>query len=499
MSRAPARSRSAIASARAWAGSRPASSAACRVRHSHLPWWPGSAWWQGGGEQVAVALLAGQDGLGGPDGVQEGEVVGVGQGLAAGLGGRLLLAVAVQDGGQHAQRLTGRRGKGGRGGYACSFGMNLVVAGQLGRRPRPGYRVGLFRGGGEDVGVVVVGAAGQGNVGVLAVLGPGDDGQAGVDGAALGGVVGDRVAELGIFIVGGQEVTVGPAALPGERVGVQGPADDQPGGGDALDAEQVAVGQGAAGHVRLGGVVVTGADDQVPGAGLGAIGDADCRAAGDDAEGDEVVADAAGQLAAQRVADGHQQRVGAVGGQGDVGGGRHLLGAAAGDAGVLVVLGEHGGVAVAEPQARLLLPAGAEPDRLGQPGVAEGAAEQGHAAAVFYRLELAGVPGQDDLAVAGFGAGDQVGQVRGGHRRGLIDEKERARADRDGAAGAAAAGQVTQELGGVEGHRDPGGQGVAGGLGRGDPDHRAQACRSPYAGDLGQDTGLARPGGSVDH
>ena len=48
MSRAPARSRSAIASARIWAGSWPASSAARRVRHSHLAWWPGSARWPGG-------------------------------------------------------------------------------------------------------------------------------------------------------------------------------------------------------------------------------------------------------------------------------------------------------------------------------------------------------------------------------------------------------------------------------------------------------------------
>jgi hypothetical protein len=54
---------------------------------------------QGDSEQVTVAPLAGRGSLGGPDGVQEGDVVGVGQGLTAGLGGRLLLAVAVQDSG----------------------------------------------------------------------------------------------------------------------------------------------------------------------------------------------------------------------------------------------------------------------------------------------------------------------------------------------------------------------------------------------------------------
>jgi hypothetical protein len=55
----------------------------------------------------------------------------------------------------------------------------------------------------------------------------------------------------------------------------------------------------------------------------------------DDAQGDQVVADPAVQLAAQRVVGGHQQGVGAVGGQGDVGGrgGVHrLLGVAADDA-----------------------------------------------------------------------------------------------------------------------------------------------------------------------
>ena len=55
---------------------------------------------QGGQEQGAVALLAGGRSLGGPDRVQHGQVVGVGEGLAPGLGGRELLAVMVQDGGE---------------------------------------------------------------------------------------------------------------------------------------------------------------------------------------------------------------------------------------------------------------------------------------------------------------------------------------------------------------------------------------------------------------
>ena len=100
---------------------------------------------------------------------------------------------------------------------------------------------------------------------MLAVLGAGDDGQAGVDGAALGGVIGDRVTEFGVLVRGVQERALRPAALPGVRVGVQGAADQQAIWGDGLDAEEIAVGQGAAWFARLDGVVVAGADDQVTG------------------------------------------------------------------------------------------------------------------------------------------------------------------------------------------------------------------------------------------
>jgi hypothetical protein len=71
-------------------------------------------------------------------------------------------------------------------------------------------------GDGEYVGDVGVGAAGQGDVGVLAVLGAGDHRQAGVDGAALGGVVGDGVAEFGVTVTGVPEGPAGPAPLPGK-------------------------------------------------------------------------------------------------------------------------------------------------------------------------------------------------------------------------------------------------------------------------------------------
>ena len=187
-------------------------------------------------------------------------------------------------------------------------------------------------------------------------------------------MVGDRISQFGIFVVFEHEVSVGPAALPGGRVGVQGAADEQPVWGDGLDAEQVAVGQRPAGLARLDAVVVAGADDQVPGAGPGAVGDRDRGPVLDDAQGDEVVADAAVQLAAQRVVRGHQQRVGAARGQRDVGGRggvHHLLRVAADDAAVLVVLGQHARIAVTQPQAGGLFPGVAEPDGFGQPGVAE--------------------------------------------------------------------------------------------------------------------------------
>ena len=63
---------------------------------------------------------------------------------------------------------------------------------------------------------------------MLAVLGAGDHRQAGGHGAALRDVVGDRVAQLGVPVVGVQEVLAGPAALAGARVGVQRAADEQP-------------------------------------------------------------------------------------------------------------------------------------------------------------------------------------------------------------------------------------------------------------------------------
>ena len=61
---------------------------------------------QRGGDQVAVAVVAGGGGLGGPDGVQGSEVVGVGQVALPGRGGGLLGSVAAEDVGEHGDRLA---------------------------------------------------------------------------------------------------------------------------------------------------------------------------------------------------------------------------------------------------------------------------------------------------------------------------------------------------------------------------------------------------------
>jgi len=61
-------------------------------------------------------------------------------------------------------------------------------------------------------------------------------------------------------------------------VGVYGAADQQPVLGDGLDAEQIALGQGAAGLASLDAVVVAGADDQVTRTGPDAVGDGSPRA-----------------------------------------------------------------------------------------------------------------------------------------------------------------------------------------------------------------------------
>ena len=102
-------------------------------------------------------------------------MVGAGQRLLPGLGRGQLLPVPLQHISQDSQRVPGAGGCCGRTRAGGRRGGVLVVAGQLGSRARARRRVGELGRQGEHVGGVDVGAAGQGNIGVLAVFGAGDD------------------------------------------------------------------------------------------------------------------------------------------------------------------------------------------------------------------------------------------------------------------------------------------------------------------------------------
>ena len=274
---------------------------------------------QGRQQQVPVALLTGGAGFGIPDRVQDGQVVGVGHSLLPGLGRGQLLPVPLQHVSQDSQRVPGAGGCCGRVRSGGRRGGVLVVAGQFGSRARAGRRVGELGRQGEHVDGVGVSAAGQGDVGVLAVLGAGDHRQAGVHGAALRGMVSDRIAQLSSFVACEQEVPVGPAAPSGFRVRIERPANEQPIVGDVVDAQQVAVGQGPAGFPGLHPWSLRVHTIRSPGLAV-PVGDAHGRPGPDDSEADQVIADAAGQFPAQCVVGGHQQGVGAVHGERDVGG-----------------------------------------------------------------------------------------------------------------------------------------------------------------------------------
>ena len=236
-------------------------------------------------EQRAVAPFAGGRGLGCPHRVQDGQVVGVGQGLPPrlrrGLRGPVAAGDHLRENAYGAGRLWVVRVAGGGG---VGVGGEAVVAGELGRRAGAGDRVGQLGRRGENVGGVVVGAAGQGDVDVLAVLAAGEHCQADPDGAALGDMRGDRVAELGILVVRVQELSVRPAAPPALPVGAKRAADEEALSGDCVDAEQVAVGQGPPRLPSLDVVVVAGAHDQVAGAGRRAARDGHGLGGVDEAE-----------------------------------------------------------------------------------------------------------------------------------------------------------------------------------------------------------------------
>ena len=205
MDRAPARSRSATASAGRWSGSWPASSAVrssrasdpdcvrCRRRTRPLVGGERAV----GGEPVERGGRAGgvdQLGFGGEplDGGLHGPGVLVGSACSAGwrrqrgVRSRRL----AEDAGEHAERVGPRDAS-----WAAPAGCGVVG------------------GAGDDMGGVAVAAAGQRDVEGVGGWCRADDGVGGVDGAALGGVDGAGVGEREVRgDVGGGQRERSPAA-----------------------------------------------------------------------------------------------------------------------------------------------------------------------------------------------------------------------------------------------------------------------------------------------
>ena len=255
--------------------------------------------------------------------------------------------------------------------------------------------------------------------------------------------------------------------------------------------------------------VVPAGHDPVPGRGVGAVAEPDDGAVADDAPPDQVLADPAGQLGGQGLGPGHQQGVLAVEPVVQVGAGRvlqHVLALADVQPVVLPVVGEHGHVAVAQPQRGLAFPGVGEPAGLAELDVAEVAGQQGHAAAALDGLQLHRVPGHDDLGAVHGGAAQDGGQVGDGGHGGFVEGDQGARGQVDGGAGLAGVFGVAEPFGGVvagqAGDAVPGGflaQHVAGVAGGGQRDHRPDPGLLPGAGHLDRGAGLAGPGRADHH
>ena len=230
-----------------------------------------------GRDELAVAVVAGGLGFGGPDRVQDGEVVGAGQVTLPDHGGGQLGAVAAQDVREHGDRLTlfwpgWLRAEELGQPVTGAFAAGAVVAAEFGGSAGGGLRVGGPGGGGEHERQVGVGAAGHGRVQPLTVLAAGDQRDAGVHRGALGRVPGDRVSKIGRLVAVIAEGPVGEPPLARDRIRAEHPADHDAAAGDGLDPQDVPIGHGPAGLTRLEAVVVGPADDQVPGRGLGCRG-----------------------------------------------------------------------------------------------------------------------------------------------------------------------------------------------------------------------------------
>jgi hypothetical protein len=100
-----------------------------------------------GRDELAVPVVVGGLGFGGPDGVQGSEVVGVGQVVLPDHGGGLFGAVAAEDVGEHGDRLAlARPVRAARRGLMCAvsraFVAKTLVVVEFGGRPGAGLGVG---------------------------------------------------------------------------------------------------------------------------------------------------------------------------------------------------------------------------------------------------------------------------------------------------------------------------------------------------------------------
>ena len=349
-------------------------------------------------------------------------MIGPDQAPALVLGRRVLTLLSVQAVGQHRHRLpslwllllgTDRQ--------AGPLAAEQVRPGQFRVSPRPSTGVSGpdLR---DDTRGVALPPAGERDIGPFTRLTAAEHGLAAGHGAALPGVAGDRVAEIGRGEFG-RRVEHRPLR---QLLVLKDPPDEQPFTDDRLDDEPVPVGERVS---RIGDelVVVLPCHDQVPGRGSGPGGQRRRAVTIDEAEVNQVVADDPAQLAAILPGIGHQQHLLACQPGGDVGAAgilEHLSLVAAGDPAVLVIGLERALVALAQPQAGPPLPLGGEPDRHRELGVPEVAREQAHPAAAFHRGELLVIAADEQLGVVPLGQAHDLSEV--GHRDGaaLIDDDQ---------------------------------------------------------------------------
>ena len=154
-----------------------------------------------GQDHVAVAVVAGGCGFGGPDRVEDAQVVRVGQVTLPYRGCGQLGAVAAKDIGEYSDRVARIRiTRAARRGLfwevSGAFLADALIAPEFGSVPGTGLGVGGPRRDGEDERQVGVGAAGHRRVQPLPVLAAGDERDPGVHGGALGRVAGDRVRQV---------------------------------------------------------------------------------------------------------------------------------------------------------------------------------------------------------------------------------------------------------------------------------------------------------------